>query len=468
MLDNFQNTVKFIQSMMATSFSDSTYHKIRQTVHSFLESSQAEKEFRKEKIKKYSIELFDNSLEHEDVKQLLMAASVSESASDSFSFLNLSKIEHSFQEKIKSTFIKMSFDITVPEDACYSDIQTSSYLKDSIAQKDFISIIIHLEPYYGNRTFIDSMNGVGNFFCRLLWDIDKDFLIQYITKNEWSFKTELVLFTLRNHSAEIIPHLMQEQNLYPLFRLLMSLIDNLDCKFKQKQQFSFEDIPDYTNIFIEFTIKHNDVFQSFVRKSRLHSSLSFIYLFGWSVAKDQKILKDYLPFISFHSSNQNEAFSQGYIKHANANNIHNDSWTIINHWVSNSTKRNNPINLLSGFESLFINGLAFDFKEKHLFLNKMKKLLDNIELLQYSWNNRNYREVFSIVFYLALANKQKKFQFSDDEMQKHFAVLYDKRYEVLFGHYIIEVITQMLKKPEDVKQITFKDSSYYDCTLNFG
>lgn len=51
MLDNFQNTVKFIQSMMATSFSDSTYHKIRQTVHSFLESSQAEKEFRKEKIK---------------------------------------------------------------------------------------------------------------------------------------------------------------------------------------------------------------------------------------------------------------------------------------------------------------------------------------------------------------------------------------------------------------------------------
>ena len=76
----------------------------------------------------------------------------------------------------------MSFDITVPEDACYSDRQTSSYLKDSIAQKDFISIIIHLEPYYGNRTFIDSMNGVGNFFCRLLWDIDKDFLIQYITK----------------------------------------------------------------------------------------------------------------------------------------------------------------------------------------------------------------------------------------------------------------------------------------------
>ncbi|WP_141398348.1 hypothetical protein [Fibrobacter sp. UWT3] len=242
----------------------------------------------------------------------------------------------------------------------------------------------------------------------------------------------------------------------------------MDCKFKQKQQFSFEDIPDYTNIFIEFTIKHNDVFQSFVRKSRLHSSPSFIYLFGWSVAKDQKILKDYLPFISFHSSNQNEAFSQGYIKHANANNIHNDSWTIINHWVSNSTKRNNPINLLSGFESLFINGLAFDFKEKHLFLNKMKELLDNIELLQYSWNNRNYREVFSIVFYLALANKQKKFQFSDDEMQKHFAVLYDKRYEVLFGHYIIEVITQMLKKPEDVKQITFKDSSYSDCTLNFG
>ena len=94
-----------------------------------------------------------------------MAASVSESASDSFSFLNLSKIEHSFQEKIKSTFIKMSLDITVPEDACYSDRQTSSYLKDSIAQKDFISIIIHLEPYYGNRTFIDSMNGVGNFFA---------------------------------------------------------------------------------------------------------------------------------------------------------------------------------------------------------------------------------------------------------------------------------------------------------------
>lgn len=461
----FSKVASLVQSFQNNEISDTTYQEFQQAIQSFL-NIQNNDDSLKRAIIGYSIQLFNNSLKQENLKILLTSVILFDCTNKDISHLNFSNITLSFQEKIRTFWAKLSFDIIIP-DTSYSDRQFLNHLKQTINEKDYLNLLSNLEILYNNRTFIKSLNNIGNICCRLVWQTDKALLINFLLENDWSFKIELFLYSLKDYAEEIIPHVMDKRNTYPLFRLLIFLIQKLDENLKDWHN-PYDSIPDYTDIITNFVTLHKDIFKDFSHKSRLKNSKSFNYLLGWSTAKNPNLLKEYLSIISEYSQETNEAFCIGYINHANASHICSDSWAILSYWVSNFVKSYNAVNTISGFEYIFINGLAFDYTQKDQYALKLGDFFDNIDQLQYSWEEQNYTSYATIAFYFALANKQKRFHFNDTEIQAHFPILNDKRYQILLGHHTIEIIYQILKEPENTKQILFKKSDGSEILLNFG
>lgn len=413
----------------------------------------------------YAKELYQDSLKNES-KESLFKSVVIISIVGGKEKIDFSQISRFLLEKIKEYFQTIHLSIGVPDDACYSDKKQVKLLENAATNKDSFEIFSRLEPFFDAYNFAIISDSIIRFYAQLLWKIDKNFIIDYLKENEWSFKMELVLHSLRTEFNEIIPQVIDGKNQYPYLYMIKFLIADLDNGLKGKL-YRLEQLPDYSDLFGGFVDSYAQALDRIHIPFRLAVSVSFNYFVGWACTKNQETLKNYLPFLPQSLENAQEAFAYGYISRGMSNKVFDDSWMILNSWVSNCIKSHSRMNQYCGFINLFVVGLAFNISTKEEFQNKLKSLLSDVDELQYSWGERNYPAKIIVVLYFILANKKKCFSFDEIEIKEHFPLLLDRRYELIFGKNLLVSMLNLLKDPDHVEQIELVDSSGRDKIMGF-
>jgi len=414
----------------------------------------------------YAKELYLDSLRGECKENLLKSVVIIDLVKGSFEDLDFSHISSSFIEKIENNFQAIHLNIGVPDDACYSDKKQVKTLKTAIANKDTFEIFRKVNPFLNSFNFAIISDCIIGTYARFLWIIDKPFVIEYLKEEDWSFKMELVLHALRAEFNTIIPEVIDGKNQYPYLYMIKSLIANLDDGLKHRR-FTIEQLPDHSDLFGIFIDRYAQSLDRIYIPFRLAISASFNYFAGWFCSRQQETLKKYLPFLATIQENAQEAFTHGYITHGDTNKVFDDSWLILNSWVSNCIKTHSRMNQYCGFINLLIAGLAHNYTTKVEYQNRLEALLKNIDELQYSWDERNYPAKIIVALYFILANKKKRFSFDESEIRTQFPILQDRRYELIFGEKLLETMLNLLKAPDSVKQIKLAFSSGQENEVGF-
>ena len=414
----------------------------------------------------YAKELYLDSLRGECKENLLKSVVIIDIVKGSFEDLDFSHISSSFIEKIENYFQAIHLNIGVPDDACFSDKKQVKILETAIANKDSFEIFSKVDPFLNSFNFADISDCIIGTFARFLWIIDKTFVIEYLIKDDWSFKMELVLHALRAEFNTIIPEVIDGKNQYSYLYMIKFLIADLDNGLKH-ECFIIEQMPDHSDLFGTFIERYAQSLDKIHIPFRLAISDSFNYYAGWFCSKQQETLKKYLPFLAVLLENAQKSFAYGYITHGKTNKVFDDSWMILNSWVSNCIKSHSRMNQYCSFIDLFIMGLAYNYSTKTEYQNRLATLLNDIDELQYSWGERNYPAKIIVALYFILANKKKQFSFDESEIRMHFPILLDRRYELIFGKKLLETMLNMLKAPDSVKRIVLIDSSGLQRNIEF-
>ena len=414
----------------------------------------------------YAKELYLNSLNGESKEKLFKSIVIIDLVKGDFKNLDISQISCSFLEKIEKYFQAIRLNVGVPDEACYSDKKQAKLLETAVANKDVFEIFDRVEPFLNSPDFAIILDSVIGTFARFLWIIDKAFVIEYLKECDWSFKMEVVLRALRAEFNEIIPKVIDGKNQYSYHYMIKFLIADLDDRLKHGC-FAIERLPDHSDLFGTF-IDHCAQSLDRIRISfGLAISASFNYFAGWFCSKHQETLKKYLPFLATIQENAQEAFTHGYIAHGKTNKVFDDSWMILNSWVSNCIKSHCKANQYCGFIMLFIAGLAYNYTTKAEYQNRLVALLNDIDELQYSWCERNYPAKIIVVLYFILVNKKRRFSFDESEIRTHFPILLDRRYELIFGKTLLESLLKLLKAPDSVERIVLTESSGREKEIRF-
>lgn len=414
----------------------------------------------------YAKELYSDSLKDESKEKLFKSIVILDITKGDIAGLDFSHISSSFLDKIENYFMEIHLNIGVPDDACYSDKKQVKLLETAVANKETFEIFSKVAPFLDGYNFLIISDCVVGTFARFLWIIDKAFIIEYLKENDWSFKMELVLHSLRTKFNDVIQEVMEGKNQYPYLYMIKSLVVDLEDGLKQGR-FSLEHIPDYSDIIGTFIDHYAQSLDKFHIPFRLAISASYNFFAGRYCSEHQETLKKYLPFLPEILENAQEAFAYGYITHGMTNKVFDDSWMILNFWVSNCIKSYSRVNQYCGFINLFIVGLAFNFSTKEEYQNRLADLLNDIDELQYAWGKRNYPAKIIVVLYFILANKKKCFSFDEAEIKEHFPILLDGRYELIFGKNLLDSMLNLLKDPDHVEQIELVDSSGRDKIMGF-
>ena len=406
----------------------------------------------------YAKELYFDSLKSESKENLFKSIVIIDIATGALKDLDFSQISRTFLEKIEKYFQAIHLNIGVPDDACYSDKKQSKLLQSTVTNKDTFEIFSKVAPFLDSYNFPIISDCIVGLYARFLWIIDKGFVIEYLKECDWSFKMELVLYSLRTEFNEIIPEVIDGKNKYSYLYMIKLLIADLDDGLKRKR-FTIEQLPDYSDLFGTFIDRYAQSLDRIRIPFGLAISASFNFFAGWFCSKQQETLKKYLPFLATIQENAQEAFTHGYITHAKTDKLFDDSWMILDSWVSSCIKSHSRANQYCGFIKLLIVGLAYNYTTKAEYHNRLSALLNDIDELQYSWRERNYPAKIIVVLYFISANKKKRFTFDESEIKAHFPILLDRRYELIFGKKLLETILNLLKAPDTVKQILLIDSS---------
>lgn len=414
----------------------------------------------------YAQNLYSDSLKGKNKENLFKSVVIIDLVKGSLADLDFSQVCCSLIEKIKEYFLAIQLNVGVPDDACYSDKKQLQWLEEAVANKDAFEIISKIEPFLDSYNFAIISDSIVGLYARVLWIIDKDFVIDYLKENEWSFKMELVLYSLRTEFDEIVSLVIDGKNRYPYLYMMKFLIADLDNGLKRRD-ITLDRLPDYSGIFGTFIDGYAHALGRILVPFRLAISASFNYFAGWVCSEHQELLKKYLPFLIETQENAQEAFAYGYVMHGDINKVFEDSWMILNSLVSNCVKSYSSPNLYSGFINLFIVGLAYNCSTKVEYQNRLSNLLSDIDELQYSWGERNYSAKIFIALYFILANKKKSYSFEEFEIKTQFPILLDKRYERIFGEKILATMLDLLKDPNSVQQIALVESSGKEKIVRF-
>lgn len=414
----------------------------------------------KDDVANYAKELYQDSLRNECKDGLLKSVAIIDITGRIENF-DFSQISRSLLDKIKECFLAIHLSVGVPDDACYSDKKQVKLLETAATNNDSFEIFSRIEPFLDSFNYAIISDSIVGVCAKFLWLTDKDFVIDYLRENEWSFKMELVLQSLRSEFDEIIPQVIDGRNQYPYLYMIKFLVADLDNGLKGGL-YRLDQLPDYSDLFGGFISCYAQALDRIRIPFRLAISVSFNYFVGWACSNNRETLKNYLSFLTEVQENAQKAFADGYIIHRKTQNLTDDSWMILNSWVSNCIKSYSRANQYCGFINLFIAGLAFNFSTKVEYQNKLKSLLDEIDELQYSWGERNYPAKINVALYFILANKKKCFSFDETEIKEHFPILLDRRYELIIGKNLLISMLNLLKDPEHVEQIVLVDSSGND------
>ena len=362
-------------------------------------------------------------------------------------------INNNLVAKIELLFDHIKLNINIPDWAPYSDKKCMEKVNAAAQSKNYISIVQELQPFYNGSVFDDCR---GSIIIKCLWAIDKRKIIDYLNNNDWTFKMELVLFSLKEDAKDIIQQTLHSNSRYPAVRAMGFFIDLLEKKDFRKE--TKDEILIYCEMIKDFVYSYCDALNGLKILLGISISKNFNYLAGLCATIYNDFLPKYLPLIKDLSDNAREFFSYGYLRNANEDAIARDSWIIMNYWRDSSISVHDSVNKFNGLEQLLILGLCVGVSSKKQYLMKLKEFASNIIMEQHKWGEHVLQKDLYLMFCLILANKRKKYLFTEEEVLLELPILFDKRYEIKFGNYIFDIMKRLLINPDDVHEIIFKDT----------
>ena len=434
-----------------------SYFEIRHTINSICKGKTEEETSRKtQQIVNYAHNLYLEAIKAENIRPLLKSLYILNILKKSFDGLDFSLISGPFLEKIRHFFSSMSLKISVDEDMYYGDKRIMDALKTEAEQQDSFRIIYTLSSFYGYPFFDNIQNGLISISSQLLWRIDRDYILNFLKEEKWSFKMEGSLSSLRNECATIIPLVIDGKNQYAYIYMINVLFNDLDQKVK-REELSLRQMPDFSGIIGEFIEHYGASLSKIGNTFGLTSSKSFNFFAGQYCSQHRDTLRMYLPLLNEAYVEAQEAFCHGYLRSSDPKHIFDDSWTMMNSWASARIRYFDKANQVCGLAQLFTFGLAYNYETKEQYLEKLQNLFSEIENIQYTWDERNYPQKIVPALYFTLANKQKRFVFSEDEIHEHAPILFDKRYEQAFGKKLRETMLKVLQDPDSVESVDLVD-----------
>lgn len=434
-----------------------SYFEIRHTINSICKGKTDEQTSKNaQQIVNYAHNLYLEAIKAENIRPLLKSLYILNILKESFDGLDFSLISDPFLEKIRHFFSSMSLKISVDEDMYYGDKRVMDTLETEAKQQDSFRIIYTLSSFYGYPFFGNIQNGLISISSQLLWHIDRDYILNFLKKEKWSFKMEGTLSSLRNEYTTIIPLVIDGENQYAYIYMIKALFNDLDQKIKQ-EDLPLRQMPDFSDIIGEFIEHYGASLSKIGNTFGLTSSKSFNFFAGQYCSQHQDTLRTYLPQLNEAYDEAQEAFCHGYLRSGDPKRVFDDSWTMMNSWASARIRYFDKANQVCGLAQLFTFGLAYNYETKEKYLEKLHNLCSEIENLQYSWGERNYPQKIAPALYFTLAKKQKRFVFSEADILKYAPILFDMRYEQAFGKKIRETMLKVLQDPDSVENVELVD-----------
>ena len=433
---------------------DDFYHQIYSTIKQYISQNSNSG---KQQCSEYAHILFENAIISINTNSLLTSLIIFDYLNEKPPVLKVDLKTEPIIVKIEQIFDHINFIISIPDWAPYSDKECMEKIDATTQSKNSISIVRELQPFYNGSAFEAHTKNIAAVIIKWLWIVDKKKIFDYLNKNDWSFKMELILFLLKENVKELIQPTLHSKSRYPAIRLMIFFV-----KFLEKKDFQEEasnQIWFYCEIIKNFIFSYNTNLKDLKNLLGILNSKNFNYLAGLCTTVYKDFLQEYLPLIKDLSDNAREAFSYGYLKNANEKGIANDSRTIMNYWRENCVSIHDCINKFNGLEQLLILGLCVGFSSKEQYLMKLKETAIKIVETQFKWGDYVLQKDLYLMFSLTLANKRTKHLFSEDELMQELPILFDKRYEIKFGDYNFDIMRRMLICPNEVHEIIYKDST---------
>ena len=433
---------------------DDFYHQIYSAIEQYI--SQNSKSG-KQQCSEYAHILFENAIISNNTNSLLISLIIFDYLNEKPPVLKVDLKNEPIIVKIDQIFDHIHFIISVPDWAPYSDKECMEKIDVAAQSKDNISIIRELQPFYNGPAFETHTKNIAAVIIKWLWTVDRKKIIDFLNENDWSFKMELILFSLKENAKDIIQQTLHSKSRYPAIRSMIFFVSFLEKKDFYEE--ASNQIWFYCEIIKDFIFSYSTNLKDLRNLLGFLNSKNFNYLAGLCATAYKDFLQEYLPLIKDLSDNDREAFSYGYLKNANERGIANDSRTIMNYWRENCINNHDCINKFNGLEQLLILGLCVGYSSKEEYLMTLKKTAIKIVATQFEWGEYILQKDLYLMFSFTVANKRTKHFFSEDELMQELPILFDKRYEIKFGDYIFDIMRQMLICPNEVQEIIFKDTT---------
>lgn len=433
---------------------DIFYNQIYSTVKLYVYKNQ---NFGKQQCIEYACTLFDRALKDVNINSLLTSLAIFDCLNEAPPYITTDLTKNSLIEKIEQLFDQFRFITGVPNNASYSYKECMEKVISAAQSKNNISIFRELQPFYNGGAFEIFRTNIMTVIIKYLWFIDKKKIIDYLNEDDWSFKMENVLFSLKENAKDIILETLNSKSQYPAIRAMKFFIETLNEKnFQEKTNEC--NLPIYCEILKNFIYSYSTILNDLKYPLGFLNSNHFNYIAGLCVNVYESFLQKYLFLIKDLSDDARIAFSHGYLQSAKQKTITNDSWVILNYWKESSISIHDSVNKFNGLEKLLILGLSTKYSSKEELLTELKEILSKIINVQNSWGERVVQKDLYVMFCLVLANKQKNYHFSKEELLQELPFLFDERYSIKYEAYIFETMKQILMNPSEVNEIHFKDS----------
>jgi hypothetical protein len=366
----------------------------------------------------------------------------------------------SLSEKYKAELIRifssLKTNIENSDNAPYDEQKTIELLIEA-EKKSIYPRIFSIMDNIKNSGSIQEMEYSWILLIRFVWKIDQLLVLNKLEKAD-GINTEFIFYALEGNLLEILSKYNWNDNAYPLYRGLMRLFHSYDEKICRNTM-TMESIPDECTelLFREISDK-NLSYKSFSTAARLSHLKPYNYIWGKLCARHPECVQEYIESTDM-GMDAGQAFESGYFSLEDCDdNLSSVGKTIFDAFIKENESRIRNINYLTGYLNLFLWYFKIKLNTKELFLNECKRYNILIQSKQNSWIRESVFSNSASLFYIILSNKMNNLTFTENEIKESLPLLYDKRNELLITKEQMDLLKLLLLNPDNVHQITLKDS----------
>lgn len=349
--------------------------------------------------------------------------------------------------KLHNLFLGFQFKFGLGKDAPDNENKMMTSFEKAKTQNKYNEILQTMNHLVTNSSVFMNVDSTWGLFFRFVLLHDIDFLAKYLETA--SFETvEYILYSVRNDIIKLLEKYSYNKNIYPFLRGLNYLFTYAEEVLNQTSKFL--DYTDLITVFISDTTNRNQ-FSDVLDSLYIKHLKTFNYTFGLIVSTNEKFLDFYLSKASLNIDAL-LSFSLGFISE---NPSEKCISTCVSRIFETVLEKNNPTHINEDFGCINILFDYFQLKGKtrdcylDLIVQKAREILD----YQNSWTFNNLTKAWIELFYCAMANCKLKFEYTEIEIQATVSILYDKRNELVYDSYSINLIKDFLLKPNTIQEI---------------